>query len=178
MYAVHGGYYISPESCEQSEWIQAFKRKEDPRTFDKVVRTLDAAIEMEVNDSQNKCRITFTKTGAAVGFNSKQPANDVNHAWDAVLATMGTGRPAIFTMGALYKWRIAVRTEKYWLMRKEETGAVDPLTGEPIVAAEYFISDTFQPGGATKKKTQPEPEAEEPLSAMALALKQAFEGRK
>jgi hypothetical protein len=172
-----GAIFVNPDDCEQNEWVQAMKAKSDPRTFEKVLRTMDKANDDEVRDSQQKCRISWTKTGAAVGFRSSQPARDVNHAWDAVTAVMGTtGRPPVFTMGALFKWRISLRQEQHWLMKKEETGAFDPLTGEPIVAAEYFISDTFVPPRAEKKTKRQEREPES-LGPMAYAMKRAMEKR-
>lgn len=168
---------ITVEECDENEWVDTFETKTDPRTVNRTYKTFDEAIEAEVVESKKRIRLTWTKTGAVIGFNSPRPVRDVKHVWDAVQAVQGTvGRPPVFTMGAIMKSRI-VRRDETWLLYRRETGAVDPIDGTDIRVAEYWIDEDF-PEKLKKQKQKESKKSDydtnEPqLGAMALALEAA-----
>lgn len=165
---------VTPAACGESEWVAAFRAKANPLSFQRTCQTYDEGIEAEVVDSQSKCRLTWTKTGAIIGFMSARPKRDVDRAWEAVKKIMGDkGRPPVFTQGGLMKWRVSLRPET-WLLYRRDTGEVDPIDGKPIRVAEYWIDETFTPPKErrSKKVAKVEPKKEN-LSAMAEALLRA-----
>jgi len=135
-------YEVDPDTVEAQEALQSLFRKTHKRTVDKMIRTVDAAIELEVKESKKKCRLTWTKTGALVGFKSKMAAEKINHFMDAVKDAMGDGRPMLFAIGLFVRWRISLRGET-WLTNKKDTGLYDIIDRKEIRVAQYWINDNF-----------------------------------
>lgn len=133
---------VKSKTVEEQEALSSLLKNSDPRTLDKMIRTLDAAIDNEVKESNKRLRLTWTKTGALVGFNSKESCAEVNHFWKAAEKVMGDGRPLVFAVGLFVKWRISQRDET-WLTNKKETGHYDPIDGNEIKVAQYWINEDF-----------------------------------
>lgn len=153
-----GATFVCPVHCEQNDHVRAFLKRCDPDDLVRILSALDSGIDHCVEAARINNRISFTKTGIVVGERSVLPPEDVDFIWSTILRLLGDqDRTAIFTMGSLFKWRMALRTEEHWLMKIDETGSTDPLTGEPVKAAEYFLSDSFIPPVRRQKKAKPAP---------------------
>lgn len=132
---------VTAKKCETADWVKAVRRKAHPKTFERIVKTLDEGIERIIVENDGK--LVWAKTGSLMGHKSGGPKRDIDHAWDAVIDVVGDGRPCVFAMGQLTKWRIAVRPET-WLMFLRDVEKVDPLTGDEIFTAEYWINEAFR----------------------------------
>lgn len=125
---------------EQSEIIAMVNRKLHPRTVQRIIQTIDEAIERTV---QSCGRFVWTKTGALVGRTSKETTKDINHLWDNVIEIAGEGRLTLIAVGCLIRWRIALRPET-WCLYRRESDKRDPLTGNTIFVSEYWIDEDYE----------------------------------
>ncbi len=146
LFNVNGGhknaYLIDPVDVEDSEYIAACKRNLNTRRFERVVKTVDEAIDFVVTNNLGK--LIWTKAGASFGRRSKNPTDRINHLWDAVTEAVGDGKECLITIGCFLRWRIALRPET-WLLWVEETDDLDPDTGAKIKVSQYWVDDTFLP---------------------------------
>jgi hypothetical protein len=112
------------------------------KTFEKICRTIDEAIEDVV--AAKSAKLVWLNTGSLVGDRASLPHASHQHLWDAAyrLFPSNTDPVAVkhqrITVGALIKWRVARRPED-WLVHYRETDKIDIVTGELIKASEYWI---------------------------------------
>lgn len=142
------GKVLSPSKIEAGDHVRFSRHTLDPRTFDKICRTIDDAIESEVNKKSPK--LVWLNTGSLVGARATVPHGAHEHLWEAAYKMFpGDSDPVAvkarrITVGSLIKWRIALRPER-WLVHYRETDKTDIVSGELIHASEYWI----EPHGAT-----------------------------
>ena len=133
------GTPIDPKKAEHAEALEALRKKCHAKTFDKMIRTVDNALEgLKPSKSSG---LTWTKTGAILGNDSSEPLEAINHLWQKTDEVLG-GRPTLFAIGQLVKWRVSLR-EEIWLMFRQESKKRDDLTHELIKVATYWIDDDF-----------------------------------
>jgi hypothetical protein len=137
-----GGKHLNASKVEKGDHIQHAKENLDARTFDKICRTIDEAIEDAVN--QKTPRLVWLNTGSLVGDRASMPHASHHHLWDAVHALFPSATDPVavkaqrITVGSLIKWRIALRPEG-WLVHYRETDKTDIVSGETISTSEYWI---------------------------------------
>ena len=161
-------YYVNPKKAESSKHIQAVKNHYDysPKTFPKILRIIDEAIE-SVKPSESS-KLIWTKTGALFGRNSARPLRDVEYVWEKVIGAVGDDKNCLIAMGALFRWRISLRGEK-WLAYRQDSDTVDPSTGKHILISTYWIDENYS---AKVPKTKDELKAPAThIDMMALANK-------
>ena len=128
----------------------------NPRTFDKVCRTIDEAIEDTVN--KKSARLVWLNTGSLVGDQAGMPHASHQHLWDAVFELFPDETDPValknrrITVGGLIKWRVALRPED-WLVHYRETTKKDIVSGDTIYASEYWIKAE----GVVVTSTRPTP---------------------
>lgn len=144
----HKDIYVDPEEAEQYELIQNLMNKLHAGKFKAIVRIVDEAID-SVKPTKSTA-LVWTRTGALFGHSSTRPLKDINYLWDTVIDVVGEGKVLLKTVGALMRWRTAMRPEKNWLVYRQETDKLDPDTGKPITASEYWICEDYKP--KVKKK--------------------------
>jgi hypothetical protein len=132
---------VKPSDAESYDVIQAVKRKIPSQSWDRIVETVDEAIESSIQDSG---KLTWTKTGVLFGHGSLQPKRHVDHLWDNVIKAVGDDKNCLMAVGGLLRWRISVRKET-WLVYRRETGDVDPISGKNITVSEYWINQSYVP---------------------------------
>lgn len=145
--------FIDPTKAETSEHIQAVKRyytedKRSEKTFDKIIRILDEAIDSVKPSASSK--LVWTKTGALFGHNSPRPLKDVEYVWEKVIGSVGDDKNCLIAMGALFRWRISLRPET-WLAYRQDSEDVDPTTGRKILISTYWIDENYVFKGVVKK---------------------------
>lgn len=165
-------YYVNPKKAESSKHILAVKNHYDysPMTFPKILRIIDEAIE-SVKPSKST-KLVWTKTGALFGRSSERPLRDVEYVWEKVIGAVGDDKNCLIAMGALFRWRISLREEK-WLAYRQDSEMVDPLTGQHILISTYWIDETYS---AEVPKTRDElnaPATQLDFSALANKFKGA-----
>lgn len=133
---------VTPESIKGSKYYKALERKSNPKTFSKVLGTIETAVEDLVSKGSSK--LVWTKTGALLGHRSQAPHRDVNHLWESVEAVMGDGKTLLMTVGVLVLHAIASRNETHWLVYRSDSDIVDRDTGKTIKIANYWIDSNFQ----------------------------------
>ena len=136
-------YYVNPKKAETSKHIQAVKTVYDssPKTFPKILRILDEAID-SVKPSKTS-KLVWTKTGALFGRSSDRPLRDVEYVWEKVIGAVGDDKNCLIAMGALFRWRISLRPEK-WLAWRQDSEMIDPTTGNAILISTYWIDDNYE----------------------------------
>lgn len=136
------GKRFRANKLERGAHIVKLKRSLHTRTFEKICRTIDEAIEDVVHNKSGK--LVWLNTGSLVGDRANLPHASHQHLWDAIfkLFPSYTDPVAIkhqrITVGALIKWRVARRPED-WLVHYRETNKTDIVTGDRINASEYWI---------------------------------------
>ncbi len=136
------GKRFDPSKLERGVHIVNVRAKLHAKTFEKICRTIDEAIEYVVTTKSAK--LVWLNTGSLVGDRANLPHASHQHLWDAVhkLFPSDTDPVAVkhqrITVGALIKWRVAGRPED-WLMHYRETDKTDIVTGDIIKASEYWI---------------------------------------
>jgi hypothetical protein len=132
----HGNeYLVAPGTMDANPFIEALRRKLPPASFQRLLKTVDEAIE---NSIQGHGQLTWTKAGALFGHHSMEPKHRVDHLWEKVIAIVGEGKECLKTVGALLRWRMSIREED-WLVYRRETEGEDEDTGEVIRISEYWI---------------------------------------
>ena len=136
------GKRFTPSKLEESDHITNARAKINARTFEKVCRTIDDAIEEAV--AKKTPKLVWLNTGSLVGDHAGISHESHEHLWGAVLKVFPNATDPVavkgrrITVGALNKWRVALRRED-WLVHYRETDKTDIVTGELIKASEYWI---------------------------------------
>ena len=143
------GVYLNPADMEGSDYVYALKRDLNPKTFERITKTIDEGLEALASAGVNK--LVWTKTGALLGYSSMQPKKHVDHVWENVIKVMGDGKACLKSAGSLVRWRISLR-EETWLLYRQETDSIDPDTGRIIYVSEYWIKEDFVPKKKPKKR--------------------------
>jgi hypothetical protein len=152
----HKDYWVNPKDAESYDILQKAKTEVGARRFGKDCDILDVALDDLVSNGTMAGKLIFTKAGFLVGHKSAVPHVDVNHIWDTAEMTfsthMLTGRNLdqanelqLKFVGGLVRWRISLRTEKYWLVYRRDSGTFNKYTGKEITISEYWISPGYQP---------------------------------
>ena len=145
------GRLIRPEKVEESRHIVHARTRWHPKTFAKVCKTIDEAIEHVANTGG---RLAWMNTGSLVGNGSPLPHAWHHHLWSAVLELFPAVNDVVaekgrrITVGAFVKWRTSLRDE-HWFVHYRETGKEDVVTGDEIFAGEYWI----KPSGIPFRRT-------------------------
>ena len=135
----HGERDVDPDKVEQMDLIRAVQNHLPKRTYDKIIRTFDNAVNSTADNHQN---LVWTTAGCLFGYGSKQPHADINHAWEKIIGIVGPDKFCKMTVGAILQWRIAIRarnTNENWYCYKIESDELDPETDKPITRTEYWI---------------------------------------
>lgn len=136
------GKRLNAKKLAESDHVKEARARLPPRTFEKICNTLDEAIEELVN--KKSARFVWMNTGSLVGDRADMSHASHHHLWEAVfkLFPQETDPVAIkhrrITVGALIKWRVALRPED-WLVYPRETAKTDIVSGDTIYANEYWI---------------------------------------
>lgn len=132
-------------------FVDALKRKLPSVTFNKLIKTVDEALEDAVT---NKKSLVWVSAGSLFGYKSKRPMCDVDHLWTKIISIVGVGAECRKAVGGMLRWRVAERGETYWLLYVQDRETYDPITGELITISEYWINEEFiPPQKPIKKKT-------------------------
>lgn len=129
---------VVPDDLEFNDFIAALRRRLHPKTFKRLIDTVDEAIE---NSVKSHGQLTWTKAGALFGHHSMEPQYRVGHLWDNVIGVVGNGKECLKTVGALLRWRMALRDEE-WLVFRRDTEGFDEDTGDTIRISEYWIRNS------------------------------------
>lgn len=132
---------VDPDRLETNPFIEALKRKLPKQTFCRLLTTVDEAIEHSI---QGEEKLTWTKAGALFGHHSLEPKYRVEHLWEKIKSIVGDGKECLKTVGALLRWRMALREED-WLVYRRDIEEWDEDTGDEIRISEYWIrNDTCE----------------------------------
>jgi hypothetical protein len=132
---------VKPTSAYEYEPVQALEKKLPANTFDRIVKTVDEAIE-HVRPTQ-KSKLVWTRMAALFGNNSLEPKKHIDHMWDKIIQITGEDL-ARLAIGGLLRWRISLRDET-WLVYRRDSGDRDPLTNKLITISEYWIDNNYRP---------------------------------
>jgi hypothetical protein len=136
------GKRFRASELERGKHIAKLRNSLHPRTFDKICRTIDDAIEDIV--ATKSAKLIWLNTGSLVGNRASLPHGSHQHLWEAIYKLFPDNtdpvavKHQLITVGALIKWRVTLRPED-WLVHYRETNKTDPVTGEYISASEYWI---------------------------------------
>lgn len=135
------GKRITASAAEEHPHVQNALNKWGSRTSGKVCDSIDCEIQKVVDHGG---RLSWMNTGSLLGHGSGLPPARHKHLWRSVYALFPKDDPVaekerLVTVGALVKWRIALRSEN-WLVHYRPTGKEDIITGEEIHAGEYWIA--------------------------------------
>lgn len=141
-----GGKEHSLSSTANSERLQIGISRIHPKTFQKMIETVDSAL-LNLKPSESS-QLTWTMCGALLGYNSAEPTKSTNHLWEKSFeAFRGHVKSSNIFVGCLVRWRIAELAHSKgdtWLTMKQETGGIDIDTGDPITRACYWINNNFK----------------------------------
>lgn len=132
---------VKPNQAYSFEFIQAMVRKLNQKTFDRMVQTVDEAVDSQKPSARS--RLVWTRSAALFGRGSLQPRKHVDHLWENAEQATGPGEFCLQAVGGLLRWRISRRDET-WLVFRRETGEINPITGKKITVSEYWIDNNFQ----------------------------------
>lgn len=138
----HGERLVDPARAEQDPWVSAIARRKHARTFNKMIRIMDNAIQSVVDSGHNSGNLIWTKAGVLFGHGSGQVHGDVNYLWDEIIQVTGNGRECLFALGTMLKWRFSLRSEDWLVYKRLDDNHFDEVTGDPIRVAEYWIRGT------------------------------------
>jgi hypothetical protein len=134
----HGFRRLDPEDIEEWDVLKKARKEFHPKTFDKMIRTTDEAIE-NINPSV-KSNLKWTKSGAIFGYSSCEPVEAINHVWKHAIELWGDTKIPLLFVGSLLMWRISIRPEQ-WLTYASETGKIDPDSSKEITERSYWINE-------------------------------------
>jgi hypothetical protein len=139
MYDVtYGHSLVNPKRLENNSVITALKRKLHSKTYNRLIKTIDEAVDAEVDEGDGK--LVWTKSGKMFGHKSIRPKKDVDHLWDSIISIVGDDEMCLIALGTLLRWRMSLRPEQ-WLVYRRETETIGLRTGRPIHVSEYWISN-------------------------------------
>ena len=147
---------IDSTNEEGSDLIRLLKKRVPSVTFNKMVRIVSEGIA-SVRPSKSS-QLVWTKSAVLFGHKSMRPKCEVDYLWDKIIGAVGDDKECLFVLGALVRWQTAVHAEKtrdIWLMYRQETGGVDPITGKTIHENHYWIDNNYTfSGDIPKTKSQ------------------------
>ena len=117
---------VKPKDAESFEVLLKLKKKLPQVTFDKLVRTVDQAID-SVKPSETS-RLVWTRSSALFGHGSSQPHKSIEHLWGSVETIFGQDKYSLIAVGGLLRWRISIRKEN-WLVYRRDSDTLDPDHG-------------------------------------------------
>jgi hypothetical protein len=122
-------------------------------SFNKCIRTVDMAIDCLVAEGVTATRrVTWARVASLLGDSTTHLlAADKNHLWKTFMGVYANEKDPDLrkkyinqSMGGMFRWRISLRSE-LWLTAKHDSTKYDPLTGELITFAVYWIQDNYVP---------------------------------
>ncbi|MBD3404686.1 MAG: hypothetical protein GF411_00965 [Candidatus Lokiarchaeota archaeon] len=134
---------VEPDYVENLKLIQALKIKMNGRRFNRIIKTIDEAVDSIVKHPNGKITtdgLSWAKTGSLFGHQSMQPKKRVDHLWSSVARITGYTKELLMAVGSLLRWRIALRDEM-WLLYRRDTDLTDPDTNKVVTVSEYWITD-------------------------------------
>lgn len=131
---------VSTKDAENFEVLVKLKKKLPEATFNKLVRTVDQAID-SVKPSESS-KLVWTRSSALFGHGSSQPHKSIEHLWEKVESIFGQDKYSLIAVGGLLRWRISIRKEN-WLVYRRDSDTLDPITGKLITISEYWINESF-----------------------------------
>ena len=134
--------FIDPDEVLASDVMRALERKLHPRTYERVIKTAIEGVG-SVRPSSNS-KLVWTRSAALFGHRSPRPKCDVDHFWNSIISALGDDRECLWGVGSVLRYAIALRPET-WLVYRQKTGDVDPVTGKEIKISEYWINDQYTP---------------------------------
>lgn len=133
---------VKPEDAEEYEVLAKLKRDLDPKTFSRILKTVDEAID-SLNPSRSSS-LVWTRSAALFGHGSQRPHKQIEHLWKNIESVVGPDKLALKAVGGFLRWRISLR-DQTWLVYRSDSDKRDPDTGKLITISEYWIDDTFAP---------------------------------
>ena len=137
-----GGRIITASGVENTDLIKGFRRNTHEKSFEKIVRIMDEAVE-SIATKQGSISIPWACVGSLFGDRANVLGHgDVEYVWDKIIEIMGPDRFCRMTLGSILMWRVAHRAEETnekWFATQTEYDELDPETGKPITRYEYFI---------------------------------------
>jgi hypothetical protein len=133
-----GFYEWKAEAILAWDILKVAEQKIHPRSYEKMIRTTDEAIE-NIKPTE-KTNLIWTKSGAVFGYRSQEPTEAINHVWEKATEVFGETKFSRLFVGSLLMWRISLRSEQ-WLTYASETGKYDPETGNEITERGYWINE-------------------------------------
>lgn len=147
LFDAHTKRLIPVSKTENFDLVQKFKSCSG-RKFVKVERIIEEAVEYVVRMGGN---VTWTRLAQMFGDNSPLPHADVRHVWEVLDEVFsGENDPDLYkkfvnmTLGGLYCWKISCRGEN-WLRDISHKDRYDPITGNQITFATYWIATNWAP---------------------------------
>lgn len=137
-----GGKRLHASKLEKGDHVVKLRSGLPAKTFEKLCRTIDEAIE-EVVSSKSE-RLVWLNTGSLVGDRANVPHASHRHLWESVQKLFPSETDPVqvkhrrITVGSLIKWRVALRPED-WLVHYRETNKTDIVSGDLIKASEFWI---------------------------------------
>jgi len=139
----YGAKLVKTSDSENYDLLQIGKGRLDPRTFEKMVRTIDESIAN--NKPSESSKLTWANCASLIGYNSKEPTNNTNHLWDYASKTFrGHQKSTNMFVGGLVRWRISILKDT-WLCMRDIKDEIDIDTGKNIKVATYWINNEFVP---------------------------------
>jgi len=132
---------ICPADIEKFQVIEKARKTLTRPTFDKMVRTVDIAID-SINPSANN-NLIWTKSGVLFGNKSSRPLESIQHLWTYAEKVFGDTKYTVMFVGSLLLWRISDK-ENLWLTVQRDTGKKDPDTDKEITERHYWIDNNFK----------------------------------
>jgi len=149
-----GGKEFTFTVAENSEYLQIGENRIHPRSFSKMLNTVDTALRNKKPSQETK--LTYTMTADLIGYNSSEPSGSTNHLWrKASEAFRGHKKSTNIFVGSLVRWRIvllAKLSNNIWITMADETDMVDPESGKTISRSCYWINNDWNP--PKKRKTK------------------------
>lgn len=131
---------VRPDNAENYVVLQKLKSELNPITFDRMVRTVDEAIDSCQPSATT--RLVWTRASALFGYGTVRPHKHIEHLWKNIESIVGPEVLALKAVGGLLRWRISLRPEK-WLVYRRDSEQRDEL-GKLITISEYWINENFQ----------------------------------
>lgn len=147
------GKRLHATKLENGDHVVKARGDLNPKTFEKICKTIDEAIEDVVGNKAPN--LVWLNAGSLVGDRATLEHAAHHHLWDAMFKLFpGSTDPVAekhrrITVGAIIKWRVARRPED-WLVHYRETERKDVVSGDLIKASEFWI----KPGGPIQSPTR------------------------
>lgn len=157
---------VTPADCAGYDLLKCLERKLHPITHERCWKTVRDAVESVKPSKASK--LTWTRMAALFGEKNLQPSRHVDHLWDSVISAVGDDKECLQAIGALLRAVVAERPET-WLVYRQETGDLDPITGKKITISSYWIDENYVPPETKQKKKAKAPSHAPVGCGMSLA---------